>query len=158
MVYIWEPVISGSLFVIVCVYVRIRSGTALCVLPPIFVYAEYVLLPTTLCQYNISPKSVTDKHPHQQRHVYKISNPKIPLSLLWQHTTTGVFMKYQAQNHIQYIPPHQQRCAHTISPRPHPFYHIPPNPSLRVHKIFLISISPTNLRGIFDEKRLDEIF
>ena len=24
--------------------------------PPIFVYAEYVLLPTTLCQYNISPK------------------------------------------------------------------------------------------------------
>ena len=33
-----------------------QNVTAHYVAPPIFVYAEYVLLPTTLCLYNIEPK------------------------------------------------------------------------------------------------------
>ena len=40
------------------------SGTALCVLPPNFVYMEYISSPTTLCQKNIESKT-PNKFLHQ---------------------------------------------------------------------------------------------
>ncbi len=39
---------------------------------PIFVYMEYVFLPTKLCRYNMQPKTKNNLQPHQQRCVNKI--------------------------------------------------------------------------------------
>ena len=59
-----------------------------------------------LCQYNM--------YYYQQRCVYKISNQKI-LSLLWQHTTTDVFMKYLPKP-SNYFHPHKPHSVHKTYP------------------------------------------
>ncbi len=90
-----------------------QNVTAGYIPPPIFVYIEYVLPPTTLCQYNISPKIPRANITHADK-FFNYIRICTRCSVTAYVTTKGVTMSSRHISSSNNLQPHQQRCVYKI--------------------------------------------